>query len=579
MFEHYHSGRLFFLLALWFALTPLAAHETLEHGIRRYADEYVRTPDARNRLNQANRFFDFLYDARYIDEPIVFPKDAHIDSVDVNVYYYTAEYFYSVGDYRTAVSYCTRAEECFGCVDDQSKSDVYALKAAACFRLSDFNRVVQTLNRAYALDKRSGDLDRMSSTLNGIASALVANGTPQEAEKYILEAIAVNSTTDNLSRRAVLYGTASEMYMKMADGELALSYAQRALAIERQLGDSARIGIRLSQVANAQMETSDIDAAQQTLSEALPLLRAAGNMHSWGICQNQMGDILSSKEQYTEAADCYREAAALFLRMGDKYNEMHAREGLYYATKTSSPDEAMIHLERANSLRDSIYHLETEDAIARYNALYHIDILQQQKEEAERGKRTNNIIMAVVTAMLLTCFCICFIIILRRHKRKEENYDRDISSLRGKYDEINRLYRKMLTDNMFHSTNLTDDDKAFVSQLVEVIDTEIEKGVSDIGSIAKGMHTTPVTLRRRLASITDDTMHEYIVRVRMQKAKYLLQNYRDITIAEVAERCGYSQVPNFSRAFTRYYGTTPSGIKLQKLESRTDAAPEQTTHE
>lgn len=54
------------------------------------------------------------------------------------------------------------------------------------------------------------------------------------------------------------------------------------------------------------------------------------------------------------------------------------------------------------------------------------------------------------------------------------------------------------------------------------------------------------------------------MQVCMEKARYLLLNFRDITIAEVAEKCGYTQVPNFTRAFTRFYGITPSEVKGNK---------------
>ena len=48
------------------------------------------------------------------------------------------------------------------------------------------------------------------------------------AEKYILEAIAANSLTQNKARRAVLFGTASEMYHAMGDEKQSLTYARRA---------------------------------------------------------------------------------------------------------------------------------------------------------------------------------------------------------------------------------------------------------------------------------------------------------------------------------------------------------------
>lgn len=318
--------------------------------IRQYANKYIKCENAGNRLKLANDFFAYLLKIDYIDEPIQFPAGSHIDSVDINVLYYAAEYNYGEGNYQTAVDYCTQATQRMGVVDDQSKSDVYALLGSAYFRQSAFDKAAEALNHCYELDKKAGDFDRMSSTLNNIASIFVAAGKPEEAEKYIQEAIAANSVTDNMTRRAVLYGTASELYRSMNDPKLSLEYAQKALETEQQVGDSARIGIRLSQLASAQLSFSKIDEARRSLAQAIPLLHRSGNLQSWGICQNQMGDILVSEGKNKEAAKCYLEAAKLFLHLQDKYNEMHAREGLYKAMKQTSPGEAMIHLERAKLL-------------------------------------------------------------------------------------------------------------------------------------------------------------------------------------------------------------------------------------
>ena len=57
------------------------------------------------------------------------------------------------------------------------------------------------------------------------------------------------------------------------------------------------------------------------------------------------------------------------------------------------------------------------------------------------------------------------------------------------------------------------------------------------------------------------TPKDYIQQVRMHKAKLLLQQFRDLSIAQVAERCGYSQLSNFTRAFKNYFGFMPSDIR------------------
>lgn len=555
----------YIILSVLFVLTlPLLAEQKWGGQILHYADEYAKCENAQSRLKLANEFFAFLQKIEYIDDPIAFPATSHIDSVDVNVWYYVAEWYYGEGDYQSAIDYCTRATGCFGVVDDASKSDVYALMSAAYFRTGSFDKAAEALNQCYELDKKSGDFDRMSSTLNGIASVFVAAGKPQEAEKYIQEAIAANSLTENLNRRAVLYGTASELYRSMDDAEQSLEYAQKALDTERQVGDSARIGVRLSQLASAQLSLSKIDDARRSLEEAIPLLLRSGNLHSWGICQNQMGDILASKDKNDEAAACYLDAAMLFLKQGDKYNELHAREGLYKVTKSSSPNEAMMHLERANLLRDSIYQSETGEALGKYNAIYFNDILQKEKERTEHRDRIVLILGISLSVVLLVLICLGIIVTHRRHKRQVKEYEEDINTLQDQFSDINRRYQNMIAGMVQESENVTEDDKEFLEQLTSTINALAENGITDIETIVTQMHISTVTLRRRLSQIMSVTPKDYILQVRMHKAKYLLQNYRDITIAEVADKCGYAQVPNFTRAFTRYYGFTPSDMRSKK---------------
>lgn len=543
------------------------AQNDIPSRMERYAGRYAQAAKASDRIPLANDFFAYLLQIDYIDEPVAFPASAHIDSVDVNVWYYLAEWYYGEGEYSKAVDYCLlAAERCTDKVDENSKGDVYSLLGAAYFRLGEFDKAADALNVCYEIDSRGGNPDQLSSTLNNIASVLIAAGKPQEAEKYILEAIAANSLTDNLVRRAVLFGTASEMYKAMDQGEQSLVYARRALDIERQRGDSAKTGVRLSQVANAELGMARIKDAKRSLEEAMPLLEASGNRHSLGICLNQMGDILSAEGEDDEAAGYYRRAAELFFAQRDMYNERHAREGLYKVLKTSAPDEAMLHLERATRLRDSIYQKETAEAISRYNAIYHNDLLQQESERAQRQKQAF-LITAAVLAVITAVLCIGAWITYRRSRRKAEDYEQGIHSLQHRYEEISRQYRNLAIESLPNRTNLTEDDKAFLAELTAVIDEEMEKGNADVESIARRMHISPRTLQRRMNQTLSLSPQAYLTQVRMQKARFLLLNYRDITVNEVAEKCGYTLMTNFTRAFVRFYGFKPSELRLQKLNS------------
>ncbi|WP_274652025.1 response regulator [Paenibacillus humicola] len=58
---------------------------------------------------------------------------------------------------------------------------------------------------------------------------------------------------------------------------------------------------------------------------------------------------------------------------------------------------------------------------------------------------------------------------------------------------------------------------------------------------------------------TGETINNYIIRVKMEKAKSLLLE-RKLKIFEVAENVGYKSIPYFSTTFKKYYGVTPAEL-------------------
>ena len=44
----------------------------------------------------------------------------------------------------------------------------------------------------------------------------------------------------------------------------------------------------------------------------------------------------------------------------------------------------------------------------------------------------------------------------------------------------------------------------------------------------------------------------------MRRARYLLDNNPELNITQVANLCGYNDTPNFTRAFKKSFGLTPT---------------------
>jgi AraC-like DNA-binding protein len=81
----------------------------------------------------------------------------------------------------------------------------------------------------------------------------------------------------------------------------------------------------------------------------------------------------------------------------------------------------------------------------------------------------------------------------------------------------------------------------------------------DLETIAAQLHISPRTLIRQLSE-QDTSYRQLVDEVRLTLANDLLW-HTDMSIAVIAERLGYADPANFSRAFRRWTGTSPGQVR------------------
>ena len=117
-----------------------------------------------------------------------------------------------------------------------------------------------------------------------------------------------------------------------------------------------------------------------------------------------------------------------------------------------------------------------------------------------------------------------------------------------------------------------------VPQLQEVFDfieANYHKGIT-LSDVAEAVGYSAAYLTNRVAKITGDTVHCWIVKRRMVAARHLLKNTNH-NIEEIAKAIGYQNVCHFSRQFRQYHDIPPQtwrkkrkslvGIQKSKLKS------------
>ncbi len=139
------------------------------------------------------------------------------------------------------------------------------------------------------------------------------------------------------------------------------------------------------------------------------------------------------------------------------------------------------------------------------------------------------------------------------------------------YDQVQQIYsldslRKWF-EVLYEDVNEKMDqirNTSTVSLMEDAVDYILENfGDSQLGvmQLARQFHISAQYFGRLFLEFTGQSVSDYIIQVRMEKARNFLLAKPDLEIMEVAKRVGYHSASYFSTAFKKYYGVTPSKLR------------------
>ena len=445
-------------------------------------------------------------------------------------------------------------------------ADELSILAVCTSRQSDYQKALRYAKECNAMDRASGDKEMISSSLNTIGAIYVDAKQPQEGLKYILEALQLAEEINHRARIAMYCGAAAETEFTMNHFDAAQRYIERAIRLEREDGRQMKLRVRLSQKASILLGMKQHQEALAIFDTIIPYFRREGNRQSLAISLNKVGHTLLSMSREEDCDDnekrrlerqavpYLREAVSLCHEMGNPYNEMHARDGLYQALWIISPDSARLELERFELLKDSLYNHGAADLLARYNAEFGNTRLTEENTQARHSRA---IILIICVALLgVGCW------VLVRQRRRSALQRRRLNEVAMTLDELRQRYENARAGKQ---QELSAHDKDFLTRTMNNIAEQIETNSVNVDALASQMALSTTQFRYRLKEITGETPQGYITNIRMQKARHLLDNNAaQTTILDIALSCGYEDQGAFTRAFKRFYGITPSEYLSRK---------------
>lgn len=535
-------------------LSCIAAEDSMESLL----EQFDRKPSLAN----AREFFAFMDKEEFMDEPVVFTESTPLDTMKALVWYWAGEWYYAEQDYARAEKNLLRALELMEYADDISISDNLAMLGLTYMRQSKYDEALTYMRRCYQLDVKSGDPDRISSSLNTIAGTLLAAGNPEEAEGYILRAISYAKQVDNPSRMAVIYGMASEIEHAAHNDEKALLYADSACVMESTTGNTYKMMVRLSQKASILDGLGRYEEAYAIFKEVVPFFRQVGDQMSLVISLNKAGLAAYGLGKSDEALQYLYEVIDICQRIGDIYNEAYAQREVYEILFKKNPDEAREHLERYHSLKDSLYSHATAEQVARFNAEFGRDELEKEKEQL--AQRNHRLVWFGIAGLIVVLIGAVVSMIVRRYRQKKIN-----EQLSNMMEELNEARQSSAQAQEAAPAEeqeeyLTKKDKEFLKQLILIVTQRMGQQTVTVAQIADKMCMSPKTLNRRVQNLTGEGTKRYIMRIQLEQARIMLLRDLDIAIMEIGIRCGFEDHSSFTRTFTNYYGMSPTAYRTTR---------------
>lgn len=128
--------------------------------------------------------------------------------------------------------------------------------------------------------------------------------------------------------------------------------------------------------------------------------------------------------------------------------------------------------------------------------------------------------------------------------------------LREKYQRAVSVNEKTADDTLNTS------EKQFMAKFTDYVYAAIRKGEStEVDAIAQHLCLSSRQLTRKIQMLTGENVVSLIIKIRIKKAKQLMEQNKNMPLSEVALRSGFSDAAYFSRTFKQQEGVTPTQYK------------------
>lgn len=106
-----------------------------------------------------------------------------------------------------------------------------------------------------------------------------------------------------------------------------------------------------------------------------------------------------------------------------------------------------------------------------------------------------------------------------------------------------------------------EESEGIAKEMILYLEDHFSEDIS-LRELSERFHLTPEYLCACFKAETQETIMQYLRRIRMHRAKLLLMESPDLSLREIAEACGFHSISYFGKVFRSSAGMTPQAYRL-----------------
>lgn len=110
------------------------------------------------------------------------------------------------------------------------------------------------------------------------------------------------------------------------------------------------------------------------------------------------------------------------------------------------------------------------------------------------------------------------------------------------------------------SSRMSESYRPHVERALRYIADHLERPLS-VAEVAKAARLSEFHFHRIFSAVMGEAVGRYITRKRLEVAALQLAYEPDRSVTDIGQSCGYSSTSNFTKAFTAYFGVSPSRVR------------------